>query len=200
MLCIRPLRRGRECSWNAERSIYNFDEISLFAKNEPFCLRCREVFAPFRIRLQPRSIGLIRSQAVERDQPPCHIIRSFIRQKIAYKMSSASRNNPAPIFGVLLERTSLEWVDLVAYDAHDRHECPLRGWFGPCIAGNTQRRDRRHHSPDDFAPADALARRLNCVPRRRFRWLHAREYAGCLTETLRLPSNYGCSRECRRPR
>src|SRR6266851_156879 len=175
-----------QCGGNAEGSIDHFDEVSFFAKNDPFCLRHREVLTPFRIRFQARSIRLIRSQAVEGDQTPCNIIRSFVRQKIPDKMSAASRNDAAPILGVLLERLSLERIDLVAYDAHYPHWCPLRGRFGQCIAANSQRRRRRHHVLNSFAATYVLGCRL-C-------WLHTRQYASCLTGTLRLTSKYECRR------
>src|SRR5713226_1375299 len=111
---------------NGESSIDHFHEVSFFAKNEPFCLRYREVLTPFRVCLQASSVRFIRRQTLERDQPPCHIIRSFVRKKIPDKVSAASRNDASPILGVLLERVSLKWIDLIAYDAHDRHWHLLR--------------------------------------------------------------------------
>src|SRR6266568_4906812 len=104
---------------------HHFDKNPFFAKKETLRLRHREVLTPFRIFLQTRSVGLIRGQAVECDQRPSDIVGPFVREKIPDKMSAASRNDAAPILGVLLERISLEWIDLVAYDAHYPHWCPL---------------------------------------------------------------------------
>jgi len=44
-----------------------------------------------------------------------------MRQKIADEVASASRNDPAPILGILFEGISLKRIDLVADDAHDCH-------------------------------------------------------------------------------
>jgi hypothetical protein len=79
-----------------------------------------------------------------------------MRQKIPDKVSAASRNDASPILGVLLERISLEWIDLVAYDAHYRHWYPLRGRSGRCIAANGQRRNRRHDGANGVAAAYVL--------------------------------------------
>jgi hypothetical protein len=140
-----------EVQKNTECSIHHFDEVSFFAKNEPFCLRHHEVLAPFRIRLKPCSICLVRSQAVECDQPPCNIIRSFVGKEIPDQMSTAPRNDVTPILGVPFECVSLEWIDLIAYDTHYRHWYPLSGRSGRCIAPNAQGCNSRHHAGDGFA-------------------------------------------------
>src|SRR5947208_8778439 len=101
-------------------------------------------------------------------------------------MSAASRNDAAPILGVLLERISLEWIDLVAYEAHDRHWYPLHGRSGRGIAASGQRRDRCQDAADGFAAADRHGCGLG--------WLHAQQHASCLTRTLRLLSKYECRR------
>src|SRR5260370_13645082 len=101
-----------QCGGNAEGSIDHFEEVSFFSKNAPFCFRHCEVLTPFRIRFQARSIRLIRSQAVESDQPPSNIIHSFARQKIPDERSATSRNDAATILHALPVLISREWAFL----------------------------------------------------------------------------------------
>jgi hypothetical protein len=49
-----------------------------------------------------------------------------VGKKIPDKISAASRNDTAPILGVLLEPISLKRIDLVADDAGYRHWFPFR--------------------------------------------------------------------------
>src|ERR1035441_5503329 len=106
---------------NLKRSLHYFDEVSLFAENETLGLCHEKVFTRFRIRLQTRFVALIRCQAVECNQTPGNIVRAFVRQEISDQVSTASRNDSAPIFGVLLECVSLERIDLVADEARNHH-------------------------------------------------------------------------------
>jgi hypothetical protein len=39
-----------------------------------------------------------------------------MRKRISHQVSATSRDDVAPILGVLLEAVSLEWIDLVADD------------------------------------------------------------------------------------
>jgi hypothetical protein len=82
-------------------------------------LRHGEIVARFRIRFQARPVGFIRGEAIECNQPPSYVVCSFMRKKIANKMTTASRNDAAPILGVQLEPVALERIDLVADDAGD---------------------------------------------------------------------------------
>ena len=73
-----------------------------------------EILSRFRIRFQARPVVFIRGQTVECNQTPSHIIRAFIGKKISHQVAAASRNDAAPILGVLLELVSLKRIDLVA--------------------------------------------------------------------------------------
>jgi ribosomal protein L37E len=88
-----------ESGGDVEGAVDQFDEVSFFAQDETFCLRCGEVFAAFRIRFQACAACLVGSQAVESSQAPRDVIRSFMWQKIADEMPAASGNDAAPILG-----------------------------------------------------------------------------------------------------
>src|SRR5439155_81947 len=137
-------------------------------------------------------------------------------------MSAASRNDAAPILGVLLERISLEWIDLVAYEAHDRHWYPLHGRSGRCIAASGQRRDRCQDAADGFAAADrhgcgpadpptylCRTRPIRCAPHElatitsRARWASrcmtaSRHWAGCQAAQVPITLTTSHQVECRR--
>src|SRR5208282_2294599 len=185
----------RQSCGNLKRPLDHLDEVSFFAKDEPFCLRHLEVTAPFRIRLDARPVRLIRTQAVERNQRPGHVVRSLVRKKIPHQVPAASRNDAAPILRVLPERFPLERIDLVANDAGNLHGFPFRGRCGPRIAAEGP----------GFSPAvtaviqGALAPEAKSpAPASGFSpWrLPLTDSAACLYGTLRLSSKYGC----RRPR
>src|ERR1700723_95680 len=114
-------RRGE-----SKRSLDCFHKISLFAEDEPFGLCHRKVLACFRIRLQARPIGLVACETFKSNQPPSHVVRAFIREKIPDQVAAASGNDTAPILGVRLESVFLERIDFVANDADHTHWYPPR--------------------------------------------------------------------------
>src|SRR5437870_1094805 len=97
----------------------HLQESPFFTQNEALRLRQREVLATLRILLQPRTIGLISGQAVERDQTPRDVIGALVWKKIPDEMASTARDDAAPIFRVLLESIALEGIDLIADEAGD---------------------------------------------------------------------------------
>ena len=115
-----PSARRRD----ARRPLDQFEESSLFAQDEPFALRERKVRAAFRIGFESRPIRLVRGEAVARDQPPSHVVRTLMRQKIADEVTSATRNDARPVLGVLLEGGALKGIDLVP----DETSCSMPGW------------------------------------------------------------------------
>ncbi len=54
---------------DAERSVNDLNEVSFFAQNQARGLRHREVLATPGVRFQARPVGLVRREAVERDEP-----------------------------------------------------------------------------------------------------------------------------------
>jgi len=74
-------------------------------------------------------------EAVEGDQSPRNVVGSFMGKEIADEMSSTSRNNAAPVLGVLLEVVTLEGVDLITNEAGDRHGGSPWGCAGGLVAG-----------------------------------------------------------------
>ncbi len=111
-------RRGK-----AESSIHNLYEVSLFAQDETFALRHFKIFASFLIGFQTRLIALIRSEAIEGDQPPADVVRAFVWKKVSDQVPAATGNDAAPVLGVFLERVSLKRIDLIPNDAGDGHCC-----------------------------------------------------------------------------
>ena len=91
------------------------------ALNQSALVRECEIRPPFRIGLEPRPVGLVVGQAIERDQPPGHVARTFVWEEIPDEIAAAARDDARPIRCVLLERLALERVDFVADQAGDRH-------------------------------------------------------------------------------
>ena len=122
--------RGSHGSWvlrgwrNAERAIDDFDEVSFFAEDESLRLCHGEIRARLWIRFETRPVGFIGRQAVKRDQPPRDVVCAFVREKVPDQVAAATRNDAAPVPGVLLEGVSLKRINLVADDAGDCHGGP----------------------------------------------------------------------------
>ena len=79
-----------------------------------FVLGEAEIGGAFRVGLQPRAIGLVGGQAVERDQPPGDVVGALVRQEVADEVAAAARDDATPVAGVFGERVALERIDLVA--------------------------------------------------------------------------------------
>src|SRR5206468_10352933 len=101
------------CRGKSKRSIYYLHERSLFTKDNAFGLGHGEILKRFWIRSQACTVSFISGKAVEGNQPPGDIIRAFTGKKISDQVTAASRNNAAPILGVLLERVALKRIDLI---------------------------------------------------------------------------------------
>ena len=106
-------------------TIPQLNEVSFLAKNQALALCHVEILKRLPIRLQTCSVMIVRGEAVERDQPPCNVVCALMREEISDEVPTASRNNAAPVLGVLFETVALEWVDLIADDAGDLHWCWL---------------------------------------------------------------------------
>ena len=98
-----------------------FDERSLFAQDQTLRLRKREILASFGIGLEACAIRLVGGKTLECDQPPGHVVGSFVRKEIADEVAAAARNDPTPAFRVMSEGVALKRVDLIANDADDGH-------------------------------------------------------------------------------
>src|SRR6185369_13641558 len=133
----------------------DLDEIAFFPEDQPLGLGHREIRAGVRIRLQARAVALVRRKAVETDEPPRHVVRAFVREKVPDQMAAAPRNDAAPVLGVLREVVSLKRIDLVANHAGDRHVSPPGSWLaGGAAAGGRERCYRRGEGAQRIAAAD----------------------------------------------
>src|ERR1043165_4635909 len=79
--------------WQCEGPFNYLRKISLFTKNDTFALRAGEVREAFRGGTQTRAIGFIRGEAIESDQSPGDIVRTFMRQEVTNEMPAATRND-----------------------------------------------------------------------------------------------------------
>ena len=67
----------------------------------------REILMRFGIGFQLCAVGFIRSQTIEPNQTPRHIVGALVRKEIPDQVAAASRNDSAPILGVVFEGISL---------------------------------------------------------------------------------------------
>lgn len=118
-----------EGRWKREGSIDDFEEGSLFAKDQALCLCHEKVCTSFGIGSQAGSVIFVGSESIEGDQTPGDIVGSFVGEKVADEMSSATRDDVAPVFCILVEFVSLERVDLVTDEACDLHGVPFGGRY-----------------------------------------------------------------------
>src|ERR1019366_1043771 len=77
---------------------------------------------------QARPIGLVRGEAVERDQSPGDVVGSLMWQEVANEVAAAARDDAPPVRCVLFEVFQLERIDLVADEAGNRHGPQYRRW------------------------------------------------------------------------
>src|SRR5262249_44027845 len=101
------LRRNAKCAFDY------LHEISLFAQDEALRLGHREILTRFAVLAEAGPVGFVRRQTLKSDQPPGHIVRPFMRKKIADQMAAAARNDAAPVFRILLKCIALKRVNLV---------------------------------------------------------------------------------------
>src|SRR5579871_5946398 len=116
-----------ERRWKREGSFDDFEEGSLFAKDQALCLCHEKVCSSFGIGSQTGSVGFVSGESIEGDQTPGDVVGSFVRKEVADEMASAAGDDAGPIFCILLEFVSLKWVDLVADEARDLHGTPVGG-------------------------------------------------------------------------
>jgi hypothetical protein len=92
-------------------------------------LRQGKILSTFGILFYATAIRLVRGQGLERNQAPRDVIGAFMGEKVSDQMTSATRNDPTPLFGILLEGGALKRVDLVANEAGNGHGVPSF-WMG----------------------------------------------------------------------
>jgi len=96
-------------------------EASLLGEDTALFLGKAEIGHPLVVGAQARTIRLVRSQALERDQPIGDVIRTLVRHPIADDLTAALRNDRQPAPCVLLELAALEGIEPVADENGDRH-------------------------------------------------------------------------------
>src|SRR5579862_2037531 len=96
-------------------------EGSLLGEDELLLLGIAEIFHPFLVAAQPRTVLLVGRQTFEGDQPESDIVGAFMRHPVAEQIAAAFRDDGEPALGVFLEHRALERIDLVADENGDGH-------------------------------------------------------------------------------
>src|SRR5262249_35940899 len=99
---------------------------TFLAQDEASLLRKAEVGGAFAIGLEPRTVGFVGGETIERNQPIGDVVGAFMRHPIAEEISAALRNDGEPTPRVVFEGIALKRVELVADEDRDGHGS-LRG-------------------------------------------------------------------------
>src|SRR6516165_11661412 len=94
---------------------------TFFAQDEALLLRKAEVGGAFAIGLEPRTVGFVGGEAIERNQPIGDVVGAFMRHPIAEEISPALRDDGEPTPRVVFEGVALKWIELVADEDRDGH-------------------------------------------------------------------------------
>src|SRR5215472_259934 len=99
-------------------------EGTFLAQDEALLLRKAEVGGAFAIGLEPRTVGFVGGEAIERNQPIGDVVGAFMRHPIAEEISAALRDDGEPTPRVVFEGVALKWIELVADEDRDGHGSP----------------------------------------------------------------------------
>src|SRR5262249_41514051 len=94
---------------------------TFLAQDEASLLRKAEVGSAFTIGLEPRAVGFVGGEAVERNQPIADVVGALMRHPIAEEISAALGNDGEPSPGVFFEGVALKRIELVADEDRDAH-------------------------------------------------------------------------------
>src|SRR5580693_2980735 len=67
------------------------------------------------------AIFLVGCEACEGNQRKRDVVGAFMRHPVADEIAAASRDDGKPALGILLEHSTLEWIDLIADEHGDGH-------------------------------------------------------------------------------
>src|SRR5262245_15218643 len=111
----------------AQNSLFDAaQERALLGEDETLFLGELEVGHALRVLAQARAVGLVRREAVERDEREGDVVGALVRHPVTDEIAAALRNDGHPVLGILLELVALEGFELVA-DEH-RHGHGLLLW------------------------------------------------------------------------
>src|SRR5262245_60285238 len=96
-------------------------EGTFLAQDEALLLRKAEVGRAFAIGLEPRTVGFVGGEAIERNQPIGDGVGAFMRHPIAEEISAALRDDGEPTPRVVFEGVALKRIELVADEHRDGH-------------------------------------------------------------------------------
>jgi hypothetical protein len=97
-----------------------------------------------------------------------------MRQKIADQVASASRNDAAPILGILFEGIALKRIDLVVDDAHNCHWQSFRPLTCGRIFTKGESGHRGDHAANGFAAVYVVGGEASVAAFRPVWWLPCR--------------------------
>src|SRR5262249_988364 len=137
-------------------------EGTFLAQDEALLLRKAEVGRAFAIGLEPRTVGFVGGEAIERNQPIGDGVGAFMRHPVAEEIPAALRNDGEPTARVVLEGVALKWIELVADEDRDGHGSLRDRQPYPAAF-------RGEHASDivELCLLDERRRRARCRPRRR---------------------------------
>src|SRR5262252_2396550 len=119
---LKPPRRRRLPYFNRTGgSGHGPQEGALLAQDEALLLCKAEIGGAFTIGLEPRAVGLVGGEAVERNQRIADVVGALMRHPIAEEISAALGNDGEPPPGVFFEGVALKRIELVADEDRDRH-------------------------------------------------------------------------------
>src|SRR5262249_39378433 len=101
-------------------------EGALLAQDEALLLCKAEIGGAFTIGLEPRVVGLVGGEAVERNQRIADVVGALMRHPIAEEISAALGNDGEPPPGVFFEGVALKRIELVADEDRDGHGSLLK--------------------------------------------------------------------------
>src|SRR5262245_24194301 len=112
-------------------ALHPAQEGPLLAQDETPGLRHSEVGLRRIVRAEPRAVGLVRGQALERDHGPGDVVRALVRQEVAEQAAAQARDGAPPVGRVLAEPLALKRIELITDEAGDHGAPPVVGWNPP---------------------------------------------------------------------
>lgn len=118
---MRALARLPAASQLVQRPSCYFDKVTLLTHDESVAGRELQICKPLGIGLEPGTVAFVGGETWKCDQPPRHVVGALVRQKIPDQVAPAAGNDAAPVFSVLLKRSALKRINLVADQTGERH-------------------------------------------------------------------------------
>src|SRR5437763_668838 len=100
-------------------------KCAFLSEDETLLLGELEIRHALIVGAQPRPIGFVRRQTLERNQRVGNIVGSLVRHPVADEIAAASWDDVEPALGVCFEGFAAERIELIANKDRDGHRCLL---------------------------------------------------------------------------